>query len=155
MIIFDKFGDGQSERNRSVPAFPNNSMRTVTRVSPLRPLALTKEETKERHPSGMTERLSRSALVPISESPSRAPISDANFRQLTTFLPGSGRKVEVTEKKRLNPVYPGLELHVTVAQFHAEFHTESQAQRESECRSRDAAEQSKLPLHTRIEKELS
>jgi hypothetical protein len=226
MIIFDKFGDGQSERNRSVPAFPNNSMRTVTRVSPLRQLAVTKEGTNERHPSGMTERLSPSALVApsavstygripvslreptvasraprtpvsnreldllgrhlshckqreatvsnrelstnrnapkvvnlvplsISESPSRAPISNANFRQLTTFLPGSGRKVEVTEKKRLNPVYPGLELHVTVAQFHAEFYTESQAQRESECRSRDAAEQSKIPLTIRNEKELS
>jgi hypothetical protein len=229
MIIFDKFGDGQSERNRSVPVFPNYPKRTVTRVSPLRLLALTKEGMKERtngrHVSGMSERLSRPALtapstasmhgripgslreprvasqaprtplsnreldlleqhlshckrrkatvsnrelstidnapkvvnlVPlsISESPSRAPISDPNFSQPTTFLPGSGRKVEVTEKKRLNPVYPVLELHVTVAQFRAEFRTESQALREKECRSRDAAEQGKLPLHTRNEKEL-
>jgi hypothetical protein len=222
MIIFDKFGDGQAERNRSVPVFPNKPMRTVTPVSLLRLLALT----KERHPAGMSERLSHSALVApsavsmrgripvslreprvashgprrpfsnreldllerhlshckqrkatvsnrelstvhnapniinlvpssINESPSRAPISDRNFRQLTTFLPGSGRKVEVTEKKRLNPVYPVLELHVTVAQSRAEFPTESQALREKECRSRDAAEQGKLPLHTRIEKELS
>jgi hypothetical protein len=221
MIIFDKFGDGQAERNRSVPVFPNKPMRTVTPVSLLRLLALT----KERHPAGMSDRLSRPALVAppkvsmrgripvllreprvasheprtplsnreldllgrhlshckqrnatvsnrelstirnapkivdsapfsISASTSHRRISDANFRQLTTFLPGSDRKVEVTEKKRLNPVYPGLELHVTVAQFHAEFHTESQAQRESECRSRDAAEQSKIPLHIRIEKEL-
>jgi hypothetical protein len=226
MIIFDKFGDGQAARNRAVLVFPNNPTRTVTPVSPLRLLALTKEETKDQHPSGMSVRLSRSAvvapsavsrhgrisvsireprvasreprtplsnreldllerhlshckqrkatvsnrelstvynapniinLVPssINESPSRAPISDRNFRQLTTFLPGSGRKVEVTEKKRLNPVYPGLELHVTVAQFRAESRTESQGQREKDCRSRDAAEQGKIPLTIPIEKELS
>jgi hypothetical protein len=226
VIIFDKFGDGQPKRNSSVPVFLNNPTRIVTRVSPLCLLALTKEETKEGHPSGMSERLSRSALVApsavsargripvslpepwaaghgprtpfsnreldllerhlsqckqrkatvsnrelstirnapkignfvpfwISESPSRAPISDANFRRLTTFLPGSGRKVEVTEKKRLNPVYPVLELHVTVAQFRPEFRTESQPQREPDCRSRDAAEQGKIPLHTPTEKELS
>jgi hypothetical protein len=90
----------------------------------------------------------------ISKSPSRAPISDANFRQLTTFLPGSGRKVEVTEKKRLNPVYRALEMHINALQFRAEFRTESKALREKECRSRDAAEQGKLPLHTRNAKEL-
>jgi hypothetical protein len=225
MIIFDKFGDGQSERNHSVPVFFNNPMRIVTAISPLRLLALTKEEAKARHPSRMSERLSLAALVApptvsmcgriavsvcaptvahhgtrlaisnreldllerhlshckqrkatvsnrelstvcdapnivnlvrfsISKSPSRAPISDANFRWLTTFLPGSGRKVEGTEKKRLNPVYPGPELHVTVAQFRAEFRTESQARREKESGSRDAAEQGKLPLHTRNAKEL-
>ena len=226
MINFDKFGGGQSERNRSVPVFPDDPMRTVTPVSPLRLLALAKEGTKERHPSRMSERLSRSALVApfavsthgripvslrepqvaspaprtplsnreldllerhlnhckqrkatasnrelstirnapkiinlvpfsISESPSRAPISDANFRQQTTFLPGSGQKVEVAEKKRLNPVYPALEMHVGAVQFRAEFRTESPAQREKECRSRDAAEQGKIPLHIRNEKELS
>jgi hypothetical protein len=225
MIIFDKFGGGQSERNRSVPVFPINPMRIVTQISPLRLLALTKEGTKEQHPSRMSERLSRPALVApsalstygripvslrepwvassgpptplsnreldllerrlshckqrkatvsnrglstvcnapkivnlipfsISESPSRAPISGPNFCQLTTFLPGSGRKVEVTEKKRLNPVYPGPELHVTVARIRAEFRNESQPRREKECRSRDAAEQGKLPLHIRNEKEL-
>jgi len=196
-------------------------MRIVTRVSPLRLLALTKEW----HPWGMSERLSRPALVApsavstqdrvtvslrerraashqprtplsnreldllerhlshckqrkatvsnrelstvrdsfgiatanssqVSESPSSAAVSDANFRQLTTFLPGSGRKVEVTEKKRLNPVYPALEMHINALQFRAEFRNESQALREKECRSRDAAEQGKLPLHTRNEKEL-
>jgi hypothetical protein len=229
MIIFDKFGDGQSERNRSVPVFPNDPTRNVTPVSPLRPLALKKEGTmegtKERHPSRMSERLSRSApvapstvwahglmsvslresqvvsyeprtpfsnreldllerhlshckqrkatvsnrelstnhnapkignFVPfrISESLCHAPISDRNFRQLTTFLPGSGRKVEVTETKRLNPVYPALEMHINAMQIRAEFWSESRAEREKECRSRDAAEQGKIPLHTRNEKEL-
>jgi hypothetical protein len=225
MIIFDKFGDGQSERNHSVPVFPNSAMRTVTPVSPLCLLALTMEEAKERHPSRMSERLSLAALVgpptvsmrgriavsvcaptfahhgtrlaisnreldllerrlshckqrkatvsnrelstvcdapnivnlvrfSISKSPSRAPISDANFRWLTTFLPGSGRKVEVTEKKRLNPVYPALEMHINAVQFRAEFRTESKALREKECPSRDAAEQGKLPLTIRNEKEL-
>ena len=229
MIIFDKFGGGQSERNRSVLVFSDNPSRIIAPVSPIRLpalLALTKEGAKERHPAGMSERLSRSALVApsavptrgripvslreprvashgprtpfsnrgldllerhlshckqrkatvsnrelstvhnapkivnlvpfsISESASPALISDANFPQLTTFLPGSGRKVEVTEKKRLNPVYPGLELHVTVAQFRAESRTESQSQREKDCRSRDAAEQGKIPLTIPIEKELS
>jgi hypothetical protein len=226
MIIFDKFGGGQSERNRSIPVFPNEQTRIVPPVVPLRLLALTNEGTKDQHASGMSKRLSRSALlapsavstygriavllrgprvaghaprtplsnreldllerhlshckqrkatvsnrelstvdnvpkimnlVPfwISERPSRALISAPNFRRLTTFLPGSDRKVEVTEKKRLNPVYPGLELHVTVAQSRAEFPTESQAQSEKDCRSRDAAEQSKIPLTIRNEKELS
>jgi hypothetical protein len=225
MIIFDKFGGGQSERNSSVPVFPDNPMRIVTRVSALRLLALREDGTNAGHPLRMSERLSRPALVapsvvsthglmsvslrelrvagheprtPISnreldllerdlshckqrnatvsnrelstvcnapkivnlarssitENASRATVSDANFGQLATFLPGSGQKVEVIENKRLNPVYPGLELHVTVAQIRAESRTESQAQCEKECPSRDAAEQGKLPLHTRNEKEL-
>jgi hypothetical protein len=226
MIIFDKFGGGQSERNRSVPVFRNNPTRIVAPVSPLRLLALTKEGTNERHALGTSERLSRSGLVApsavsthgripvslrelrvashgtrlpisnreldllerhlshckqrkatvsnrelstnhdaqkivnlvpssISASTSHRRISDANFRRLTTFLPGSGRKVEVIENKRLNPVYPGLELHVTVALIRAESRTESQGQREKDCRSRDAAEQGKIPLTIPIEKELS
>jgi hypothetical protein len=229
VIIFDKFGGGQSERNRSVLVFSDNPSRIIAPVSPIRLpalLALTKEGARERHRSRMSERLSHSALVapsavsthgripvslrepraagrgpqtPISnreldllerhlshckqrkatvsnrelstvcnapkivnlarssitENASRVTVSDANFGQLTTFLPGSGRKVEVTEKKRLNPVYPVLELHVTVAQFRAEFRTESHPQREKDCRSRDAAEQGKIPLHMRTEKELS
>jgi len=226
MIIFDKFGDGQSERDQSVPFFPNNPTGIVTQVSALRPLARTKEGMNERHLSVISERLSRSAFVApsaasmhswiavslrepraashaprvplsnreldllerhlshckqrkatvsnrelstvcnapkivnlarssITENASRATVSDANFGQLATFLPGSGQKVEVIENKRLNPVYPGLELHVTVAQIRAEFRTESHAQRERECRSRDAAEQSKIPLAIRNEKELS
>jgi hypothetical protein len=221
MIIFDKFGDGQSERNRSVPLFPDNPMK----IAILRaPFGMTNERTKET-PSQIGKRLSRPALVApsaalthglmsgslresraanheprtplsnreldllerrlshckqrkatvsnrelstvcnapkivnlipfsFSENPPRAPISDPNFRQLTTFLPGSGRKVEVTEKKRLNPVYPALEMHINALQFRAEFRNESQALREKECRSRDAAEQGKLPLHIRNEKEL-
>jgi hypothetical protein len=221
MIIFDKFGDGQSERNRSVHVFPNNPMRIVAPVSHLRLLAMTKEG----HPSRISERISRPALIAPSEvstrgaipvslrepraadreprtplsnreldllerhlshckqrkatvsnrelstvcdsagiatastsqvsgSPSSAAVSDPNSRKLTTFLPGSGRKVEVTEKKRLNPVYPALEMHINALQFRAEFRNESHALRKKECRSRDVAEQGKLPLHIRNEKEL-
>jgi hypothetical protein len=184
MIIFDKFGDGQSERNRSVPVFPDNPMRTHGRIqvsllgprvashaprAPLsnreldlleRPLSHCKQgkaTVSNRELSTIDNAPKVVNLVPfwISERPSRALISAPNFRRLTTFLPGSDRKVEVTEKKRLNPVYPGLELHVTVAQSRAEFPTESQAQSEKDCRSRDAAEQSKIPLTIRNEKELS
>jgi len=32
---------------------------------------------------------------------------------LLAFLPGSGQKVEVTQNKPLNPIYPVLELHVS------------------------------------------
>ena len=60
MIIFDKFGCGQSERNRSVPVCPDNSMRAVT--LPAR-LALTKERTREGVPSQKGERLSRPSLA--------------------------------------------------------------------------------------------
>ena len=60
MIIFDKFGDGQSERNRSVRVCPDNSMRAVT--LPAR-LALTKERTREGVPSQKGERLSRPSLA--------------------------------------------------------------------------------------------
>jgi hypothetical protein len=60
VIIFDKFGDGQSERNRSVRVCPDNSMRAVT--LPAR-LALTKERTREGVPSQKGERLSRPSLA--------------------------------------------------------------------------------------------
>jgi hypothetical protein len=60
VIIFDKFGCGQSERNRSVPVCPDNSMRAVT--LPAR-LALTKERTREGVPSQKGERLSRPSLA--------------------------------------------------------------------------------------------
>jgi hypothetical protein len=226
MIIFDKFGDGQSERNRSAPVFPNNLMRIVTRVSGSCLLALTKEGTKERHRSRMSERFSHPALaaphdvsmhgrIPISlreprvsSHERRTPISNRELdllerhlsrckqrkatvsnrelstvrsfdvpsalgrdqlalslrgpriagrgsRPLTTFLPGSGQKVEVTEKKRLNHVYPALEMHVGAVQFRAEFQLESQTRSEKESGSRDAAEQGKLPLTIPTEKELS
>jgi hypothetical protein len=228
MIIFGKFGDGLAERNRSVSVFLNNPMRIVTRVSPLRLLALTKEEAKERHPSRMSERLSRSALVAqsevsthglipvllrgprvasyeprtplsnreldllerplsyckqrkatasnrehstvcdstgiatanslqVSESPSSAAVSDPNSRKLTAFLTGSGSQTEfvVTHSRQATDEFlTGARNAFKVVQFRAEFRTESQALREKECRSRDAAEQGKLPLHTRNEKEL-
>jgi len=87
-----------------------------------------------------------------SEEPSRALISDTNSPQPTTFLPGTARKAEVTEKKPLkNPLYPEPELHIRVAQFH----TECQAQFQTECASPDVLEQGKIPLNIRIEKELS
>jgi hypothetical protein len=229
MIIFDKFGDGQSERNRTVPVFSNNPMRIVSRVSPLRLLALTKERTNERQLSGMSERVSRSALVAlptvsmrgrigvsvcaptvahhgtrlaisnrelellerhlshckqrkatvsnrelstirdstgiaaanssqVSESPSFAAVSDPNSRKLTSFLTGSASQTEfvVTHSKQTTGEFlTGARNAFKVVQFRAEFRTESQAQREKECRSRDAAEQGKIPLHTRNEKELS
>jgi hypothetical protein len=253
-------------------------MRVVTSVSPLRLLALTKGMTKERHPAGMSERLSPSALVATSASLTRSrtsvspretrlaghaprtPLSNrelptvcnlAGSRPLVPFLPGSAQNVEcdvtptkqtfrkflpgartacqrsafrhrffrssefltetashseidvtpskqttgkfltetrivplpgfsraffaknsvcstrfltgsasqtefvVTRSKQTTDEFlTGARTAISVSQFRAEFWTESQAQREKECRSRDAAEQSKILLHIRIEKEL-
>jgi hypothetical protein len=239
MIIFDKFGEGQAERNRSVPVFRDNPMRTVIPVSLLRLLALTKEgtkeRTKERHSSRLNERLSRSALVApsatltsgrIAVSPRgtrvvghepRTPISNRELdllerhlshckqrkatvsnRELSTnhgscnfqipavrssysftltnegplarpdegratshcapFLTGSASQTEfdVTHSKQTTGEFlTGARTAIKVAQFRPEFEPKSQAQREKECRSRDAAEQSKIPLTIRNEKELS
>jgi hypothetical protein len=228
VIIFDKSGDGQAERNRAVPLFPDNPMRIVTPVSPRPLLALTKEGTTERHPAGMSERLSRSALVApsvslmrgrIAPSPREArvtargphlPFSNReldllerhlshckqrnatvsnrelstvrNFaapspalrehiafllrkpriaghgtRPPTTFLTGSASQTEfvVTRSKQTTAEFlTGARTAISVSQFRAEFRTESQAQSEKECRSRHAAEQSKILLHIRNEKEL-
>ena len=63
MIIFDKFGDGQSERNHTVPVCPDIPMRVIT--LPVL-LALTKEGTREGAPSQMGERLSRPSFAASS-----------------------------------------------------------------------------------------
>ena len=60
MIIFDKFGDGQSERKGSVPVRPDNPMRVIT---PPALLGLTKEGTREGVPSQIGEKLSRPNLA--------------------------------------------------------------------------------------------
>jgi hypothetical protein len=199
VIIFDKFGGGQSERNRSVPVSPNNPMRIVTRVSPLRLLVLM----KKRHPSLREPRVAsheprmpisnreldllerplshckqRKATVSnrelstirdstgidtanssqVSEGPSSAAVSDLNSRKLTPFLTGSGSQTEFAvtcSRQTLKKFLTGARTAMKVAQFRPEFEPKSQAQREKECRSRDAAEQGKLPLHIRNAKELS
>jgi hypothetical protein len=91
-----------------------------------------------------------SSLSHPSVRTSHSPLATSHC---STFLPGTAPKVEVTEKKRLNPVYPGPELHIDAAKFHAEFRTESQAQLEEECCSLVAPEQGKIPLHKEQEKE--
>jgi hypothetical protein len=191
MIIFDKFGDGQGERNRSgiSERLSSSSLVAPSAVSMRGPIPVSVREPRvasheqrtplsnreldllERHLSRCKQRkatVSNRELSPVcnstriatanssqvSESRSRAPISDANFRRQTAFLPGSGQKVEVTEKKRLNHVYPALEMHVGAVQFRAEFQLEWQTRSEKESGSRDAAEQGKLPLHIRNAKEL-
>jgi hypothetical protein len=99
-----------------------------------------------------TSALTRDRVAVLPRGPR---IAGRGSRPLTTFLPGSGQKVEVTEKKRLNHVYPALEMHVGAVQFRAEFQLESQTRSEKESGSRDAAEQGKLPLTIPTEKELS
>jgi len=61
--IFDKFGDGQSERNRTVSVRPDNPMRVVTLPALF---ALTKEGTREGAPSQTGEGLSRPSLAASS-----------------------------------------------------------------------------------------
>jgi hypothetical protein len=225
MIIFDKFGDGQSERNRSVPLLPDNPTRIITLRAPFGITSEGKMETssqmgegpsgsalpapsapltsgripvwfretqvasyeprtpfsnreldllerhlshcKQREATGSNRELSTvcdstgigtANSSQISESPSSAAVSDPNSRKLTTFLTGSASQTEfvVTHSKQTSDEFlTGARTAFTVSQFRAEFRTESQAQREPECDSRDAAEQGKLPLHTRNEKELS
>jgi hypothetical protein len=225
VIIFDKFGDGQSERNRSVTLLPDNPTRIITLRAPF---GMTNEGKMETSPQ-MGEGPSGSALpapsasltsdqtavsvcgprfahhgtrLPISnreldllerplshckqrkatvsnrehstvcdsagiatanssqvsESPSSAAVSDPNSRKLTTFLTGSASQTEfvVTHSKQTTGEFlTGARTAIKVSQFRVEFRTESQPQRKSECRSRDAAEQGKIPLHIRNEKELS
>ena len=57
-------------------------------------------------------------------------------------------------KEAIKPFLTGARTAFRVAQFRSEFRTELQAQRKKECRSREAAEQGKIPLHIRNEKEL-
>ena len=59
MIIFDKFGGGQVERNRTVPVFRDNPMRIVTLVSDVR------------DPRSATR-------VPRNETAIRSSVSDAD-----------------------------------------------------------------------------
>jgi hypothetical protein len=75
VIIFDKFGDWQTERSNAVSVFSDNPMSIVTPVSSLSLLAPTKEGTKERHPAGMSERLSRYVLVAAFDVPTRDRIA--------------------------------------------------------------------------------
>jgi hypothetical protein len=60
VIIFDKFGDGQSERDRTVSVRPDNPMRVITLPALL---GLTKEGTREGVPSQIGEKLSRPNLA--------------------------------------------------------------------------------------------
>jgi hypothetical protein len=260
VIIFDKFGDGQAERSRSVPVFPDNPIRIVTPVSPLPLLPLTKERAKGGCPLQMEEEPSDSTFAPPPESlkggrmavpPRETRIAGRGTRLPATFLPGSAQHVEcdvtrtkqttgeflpgartacqrsafrhgffrssefltetashseidvtpskqttgefltetrivplpgfsraffaknsvrstrfltgsasqtefvVTRSKQTTDEFlTGARTAISVSQFRAEFRSESQAQGEKECRSRHAAEQSKILLHIRNEKEL-
>jgi hypothetical protein len=75
VIIFGKFGDGQSDRNRAVLFFPGNPVRIVALVSPHRLLALTKDGTKEGSPSQMGEGISHSALATPSAMLTRTQLA--------------------------------------------------------------------------------
>jgi hypothetical protein len=228
VIIFDKFGDGQSERNCAAPVFPVLGQgaervdllhsRRLTSASlstcPSSPFSTFSDT--DRVPAtnrgvdrldifhsrcfdraslrlpvlnlisnrelGLLERplshckqrkatvsnrelstvcdstgIATSNSSQVSESPSSAAISDPNSRKLTTFLTGSASQTEfvVTHSRQTTGEFlTGARNAFKVVQIRAEFRNKSQALREKECRSRDAAEQGKLPLHIRNEKEL-
>ena len=78
MIIFDKFGERQSERNRTVPVCPDIPVRVVTLPALL---GLTKEGTREGVPSQIGEKLSRPSLA----APSAVLVRD----EITVLLGGS------------------------------------------------------------------
>ena len=78
-------------------------------------------------------------------------------RSPAPFLTGSAPQTEfvVTYSKQTTGEFlTGARTPFKVSHFRPEFRTESQRQREPQCRSRDAAEQGKIPLNIRIEKEL-
>jgi hypothetical protein len=78
VIIFDKFGERQSERNRTVPVCPDIPVRVVTLPALL---GLTKEGTREGVPSQIGEKLSRPSLA----APSAVLVRD----EITVLLGGS------------------------------------------------------------------
>jgi hypothetical protein len=229
MIIFDKFGDGQSERNRSVPIFPDSLIRIVTPASNVpdprsatrvpRSKTAIRSSLSDAHGAGRIER-ERGSLIPArclsfvpslirasrgsaetsnreldlleralshckqreATVPNRELSTVCNFaaqsaltrdqvavslhgprvagretRSPTTFLPGSAQYVEcdvTPTKQTIGGFLPGATTACNAAQSRAEFRTESRAQREKDCRSRDAAEQGKIRPHMRNEKEL-
>jgi len=84
-------------------------------------------------------------------------IAGRGSRPLVPFLTGSATQTEfvVTSRKQtMGKILTGARTAIKVSRFRAEFRTESQARYKKESRSRDAAEQGKIPLHTRNEKEL-
>lgn len=84
-------------------------------------------------------------------------IAGRGSRPRAPFLTGSASQTEfdvTPTKQTMGKFLTGARTAIKVAQSRAEFRTESQTRSEKDCRSRDAAEQSKIPLHIRIEKEL-
>jgi len=84
-------------------------------------------------------------------------IAGRGTRRSAPFLTGSAPQTEfvVTPSKQTTDEFlTGSRTAIKVSHFRPEFRTESQHQRVPECCSPDAAEQSKIPLNIRIEKEL-
>ncbi|MGD0404836.1 MAG: hypothetical protein ABSB66_16760 [Candidatus Acidiferrales bacterium] len=195
MIIFDKFGDGQSERNRSGmneqlsrPALVSPSAMSthgwiadslrgirVAGHGPRWPLSNRELNLLERHLShcrqkkatvsnrelstirnfAATSALARDRVAVLPRGPR---IAGRGSRPLAPFLTGSASQTEfdvTPTKQKVEKFLTGARTTFKVAQFRPEFQPKSQPQREPDCRSRDAAEQGKIPLHTPTEKELS
>jgi hypothetical protein len=94
---------------------------------------------------------------PLTVSLHGPRIADHGTRPLAPFLTGSASQTEfvVTSRKQtIGKILTGARTAIKDSRFRAEFRAESHAQAEKECRSRDAAEQSKIPLHIRNEKEI-
>ena len=99
MIIFDKFGDGQSERNRTVAVRPDNPMRVVTLPALL---ALTKERTREGVPSQIGQELSRPNLAAPSAVLVRdvitIPLRGPQVAGCVLRMPLSNRELDLLER---------------------------------------------------------
>jgi hypothetical protein len=173
MIIFDKFGDGQSERNRSGM---NEQLSRPALVSPsamsthgwiadsLRGIRvaghgprwpLSNRELSTIRNFAATSALARDRVAVLPRGPR---IAGRGSRPLAPFLTGSASQTEfdvTPTKQKVEKFLTGARTTFKVAQFRPEFQPKSQPQREPDCRSRDAAEQGKIPLHTPTEKELS
>ena len=173
MIIFDKFGEGRSERIRSIAVLPCEprvaghgprsplSNRELDLLEPhLSHCKQRKATVSNREPSTICNIGAPSALVRGTAAVSLRGLRTAGCgsRPLAPFLTGSASQTEfdvTPTKQKVGKFLTGARTAFKVAQFRPEFQSKSQPQREPDCRSRDAAEQSKIPLHIRIEKELS
>ena len=187
MFIFDKFGDGKAERNRTVLVCPatvamddvgllhsRGLIPSALRLQ--RPRNVSNRELdllgrrlshcKQRTATVSNRELStvRTLAAPSALTRDRIAISlretrsaGRGTRSPAPFLTGSAPQTEfvVTHSKQTTVEFlTGARTAIKDAQFRAEFRTELQARRKKESRSRDAAEQGKIPLNIGIEKEL-
>jgi hypothetical protein len=184
VIFFDKFGDGQAERNHSMWGLEKlGAVKAGGSVDAIPPPIF---QTSDHHFS-VGERSILGGFDEVvgpllTETASHSEIDVTHSKQtigrfLTETrivpLPGLSRaffaeqfdsqnrisnrfwpKNRSHRKETIKPFLTGARTAFSAAQFRAEFRTEAKAQCKKECGSRDASEQGKIASNMRKEKEL-